>query len=180
MAAKTKVKTFKFKHSHEALIAIFVIAALFVAIMLSMSPTAKTEAGQGAEVTTTPPAAGENVTAEKVLNYTYPTGIAPPSLKITSFINTPTFPKTGDTDLIRIYVKNVGSDAEATTATLKMNNEVIATLAVPALERNAQAVLEYDWIAPAAGDYTFEVNITAVPGEKYLDDNYGKITITVM
>lgn len=191
MATKAKVKTFKFKHSHKALIGIIVIIALLAAFMLTVKPTAKTEtaAPEIPEIPTTPaitpaaptpPAAEENATVEKTLNYTYPSGVAPPSLKITSFINTPTFPKVGETDLIRIYVKNVGSDSPATTATLKINGQTVTTFDVSALERNAETVLKYNYTATATGDYIVEVNVAAVPGEEFFDDNYGKITITVM
>ncbi len=126
----------------------------------------------------TPPAATPNETHAAA--FTFPSGFAPPSLKIISFINTPTFPKVGEVDLIRIYVKNVGSDSEATTATLTINGQTAATLDVPALERNAQVVLSYDYTATATGDYTFEVNVAPVSGEEVFDDNYDKITVTVM
>jgi hypothetical protein len=180
MATKKKFKLCKM---HIALIFIIAVIALFVFVM---KPTAKTEvemeippAPSVTPPAATLPAAEEPATVEKTLNYTFPSGVAPPSLKITSLINTPTFPKVGETDLIRIYVKNVGSDSGATTATLTINSQIVATMDVPALERNAETVLKYNYTATATGDYTVEVNVAAVPGEEFIDDNYSKITITV-
>jgi len=184
MATKKKFKICK---THIALILILAIIALFVFVM---KPTAKIET-QAPEIpipaptpeipTAQPPAPAPEVTANetKTVAYTFPSGVAPPSLKITSLINTPTFPKVGETDLIRIYVKNVGSDSGATTATLTINNETVTTMDVPALERNAETVLKYNYTVTATGDYLVEVNVAAVPGEEVFDDNYGKITITV-
>ncbi len=196
-------KKFKLCKTHIALILIIAIIAIFVFVM---KPTAKIET-QAPEVPTPIactleakicpdgssvsrngsrncefndcPAPEVTPNETKTVAYTFPSGVASSSLKITSLINTPTFPKVGETDLIRIYVKNVGSDSEATTATLKINSQTVATMDVPALERNAETVLKYNYTATATGDYTVEVNVAAVPGEEFIDDNYSKITITV-
>ncbi len=203
MATKKKFKICKI---HVAIIFIIAVIALFVFVM---KPTAKIETEipevpitppaqpiactADAKVCPDGSSVGRNASRncefndcpelpaaeQKTVSYTFPSGVAPPSLKITSLINTPTFPKVSETDLIRIYVKNVGSDSDATTATLTINNETVATMDVPALERNAETVLKYNYTATATGDYLVEVNVAAVPGEEFIDDNYSKITITV-
>ena len=174
-----KSKKFKLCKAHVALIFIIAVVALFV---LVTKPTAVGTQTPELNITPTPtPEPTPEVTTNetKTVAYSFPGG-TPPQLKIISFINTPTFPKVNETALIRTYVKNVGSDSPATTATLKINGQTVTTFDVSALERNAETVLKYNYTATATGDYAVEVNVASVPGEKYFDDNYGKITITVM
>lgn len=157
--------------THLTLILIIAFAVLLVFVL---QPTAKI--GTSAPGTTPPAEIPANET--KTVSYVFPGGI-PPQLKITSLINTPTFLKVGETTLIRLYIKNVGSDSQATTATIKINNELVATLDVPVIYRNAQAVLRYNFTATAVGNYIVEANVTAAAGEKVLDDNFATISFAV-
>ena len=94
-------------------------------------------------------------------------------------MNTPVSPEQGQIVLLRAYVKNVGSDAPATKATFKINEQILSTLDVPPIDRNAQVVLQTNWTAPTPGDYVVTVYVDPVPGERYVDDNGDKLTITV-
>jgi hypothetical protein len=173
-----KSKKFKLCKAHVALIFIIAVVALFV---LVTKPTAVGTQTPELNITPTPtPEPTPEVTTNetKTVAYSFPGG-TPPQLKIISFINTPTFPKVNETALIRTYVKNVGSDSPATTALLKINGKNVATLDVPPIYRNAQAVLQYNFTATATGVYIAEVDVTPVPGEKTIDDNNEQISFTV-
>jgi len=204
MATKKKFKICK---THVALIFIIAIIALFVFMMKPAAKT-ETEIPEIPTTPPTQPIActadakicpdgitsvGRNASRncefndcpetpaaeQKTVSYTFPSGIAPPSLIVTSFLNTPTAPKVGDTVLLKFSVKNVGTDAPATTATVKVNGQTVATMDIPAIDRNAQKSLQAEWTATSAGDYTSIVDIAPVPGEKYFDDNTNTITFTV-
>jgi len=170
-ARKSKVcKTYC--KTHLALILIIAFAVLLVFVI---QPTIKTETSTSG--TTPPAAAPANETS--TASYTFLGGI-PPQLKIMSLVNTPTFPKVNETTLIRLYIKNVGADSQPTTATIKINNELVATLNVPVIYRNAQSVLQYNYNVTAIGNYIVEANVVPAAGEKILDDNFVAITFTVL
>lgn len=180
---KSKSKKFKISKSYIALIFIFAVVAL---LLIIAKPTLKAEAPEiSPPVTAAPPAtipevpAAQAPAAEEKIVSAFPGGI-PPQLEIISLINTPTFPKAGELTLIRLYVKNVGSDSTVTTATIKINDNVVSTLGVPSIYRNAQTVLQYNWTATAAGDYNVTADVAPAAGETVLDDNTAKITFTVM
>ena len=187
MATKKRSKKIDYRPFIGIILAIVIIAVLilsqqpsakFFAPEVQPAPTPSPVQTPTPSVQPAPAPAPTEVTPEPQPTTTYPGGI-PPQLKITSFLNTPFAPKTGDKVLFKVSIKNVGYDSPPTEITITANGQTVGIRTVPSIARNAAVSMEFEWVASARGDYTAIADVTPIPGEIYTDDNTAKITLTV-
>lgn len=101
-----------------------------------------------------------------------------PQLKIISFVNRPVIPKTGEVVTFILVVKNFGGNSPATTVDFFVNGNLIKTMPLNALERNAAETIRVTWAIPAKGSYTATVYVKPVLNDD-VSGNTDKLTFRV-
>gem|GEM_PF-6313775 len=101
-----------------------------------------------------------------------------PDLVVVSVSHIPSSPKADSTVTMSANVKNERDPSEATTISFFVNENLIGTEDVPALQNNQAVKISVEFVPPEPGVYTVSVSVATVPNEISAANNGGTISFT--